>query len=205
MDWVKSKTTAPWISPALTRKIRRRDKAFSASKKHGKETHEAKFQQLKKEVQCDLRRAYWRYVDNIIAPQDPDSNEFSSMKRFWKFIKNKAIDFNGVAPLKVNGQLTSDPKLKAEALNNQFQSVFTRETEFVSDTPHPVFDSMTPIFISTPGVRQLLSKLDPTKASGPDNISPRVLKELCDVIADPLARVFRKSLSEGQVPIGMPM
>ena len=40
---------------------------------------------------------------------------------FWKFIKHKATDFDGVAPLKVDGKLVTDPRLKAEALNNQFQ------------------------------------------------------------------------------------
>ena len=42
--------------------------------------------------------------------------------------------------------------------------------------------------------------LKPNKASGPDNIGPRVLKELADIIADPLTRIFRRSLQDGQVP-----
>ena len=42
--------------------------------------------------------------------------------------------------------------------------------------------------------------LKPEKASSPDNISPRVLKELADTVADPLTRIFRRSLSEGSVP-----
>jgi hypothetical protein len=34
------------------------------------------------------------------------------------------------------------------------------------------------INITVSGVEKLLSKLNPTKAAGPDNITPRVLKEL---------------------------
>ena len=51
-----------------------------------------------------------------------------------------------------------------------------------------------------PGVEKLLKNLKPGKAAGPDNVSPRVLKELAETIADPLTRIFRKSLSEGSVP-----
>ncbi len=43
-------------------------------------------------------------------------------------------------------------------------------------------------------------KLDPSKAVGPDNISPKVLKELANVIAVPLTIIFRKSLNSRQVP-----
>jgi hypothetical protein len=39
------------------------------------------------------------------------------------------------------------------------------------------------INITVSGVEKLLSKLNPTKAAGPDNITPRVLKELAPFIA----------------------
>jgi hypothetical protein len=42
---------------------------------------------------------------------------------------------------------------------------------------------MNDINITVSGVEKLLSKLNPTKAAGPDNITPRVLKELAPFIA----------------------
>jgi len=78
---------------------------------------------LKREVQRDLRTAYWEYIADIAL----GSNGFSNMKRFRKFIKHQATDFHGVSPLKVDGKLVRDPKLKAEALNSQFQRVFTHK------------------------------------------------------------------------------
>jgi hypothetical protein len=38
------------------------------------------------------------------------------------------------------------------------------------------------INIKVSGVEKLISKLNPTKAAGPDNITPRVLKELAPFI-----------------------
>jgi hypothetical protein len=45
------------------------------------------------------------------------------------------------------------------------------------------------INITVPGVDKLLSKLNPTKAAGPDNITPRVLKELAPFIAPILSHI----------------
>jgi len=59
---------------------------------------------------------------------------------------------------------------------------------------------MTPINITSPGVLKLLQGLNPTKASGPDNLSP-ILKELSLQIAEPMTILFQRSLSDGVVPM----
>jgi hypothetical protein len=41
-------------------------------------------------------------------------------------------------------------------------------------SPHP---DIPPLTITTPGIRKLLDNINPHKASGPDNISSRILKE----------------------------
>lgn len=50
------------------------------------------------------------------------------------------------------------------------------------------------------GVKKELLKLNPHKASGPDGISPRVLKELAEEIAPILKIVFESSITSGSVP-----
>ena len=42
---------------------------------------------------------------------------------------------------------------------------------------------MQDITVTPPGIEKLLSKLDPSKASGPDEIKPRLLKELAHEIS----------------------
>ena len=79
----------------LAKKICRRDKAYARCRRSGRMEDRGKFQTFKKEIQRELRRAYWNYVEELVTSQDTDSNSFSSMKRFWKFIKYKATDFNG--------------------------------------------------------------------------------------------------------------
>ena len=44
-------------------------------------------------------------------------------------------------------------------------------------------------------------RLKKFKSTGPDKVYPRVLKECKEIISEPLASVFRKSLDTGEVPL----
>ena len=59
---------------------------------------------------------------------------------------------------------------------------------------------MDKISITTEGVHKLLKGLNPNKASGPDKISPKLLKNMADYLAQPLASLFQASLKQGKVP-----
>ena len=60
-------------------------------------------------------------------------------------------------------------------------------------------DQLAPVSPTVTGTEKLLN-LNPNKASGPDKISPRLLKELHHKIAPILTKVFRSSLKFGIVP-----
>jgi hypothetical protein len=56
------------------------------------------------------------------------------------------------------------------------------------------------MLLTVSGVEKLVSKLNPTKAAGPDNITPRVLKELAPFIAPILTVIFKISFESGTIP-----
>ena len=72
----------------------------------------------------------------------------------------------------------TDSEGEANALNNQFVSVFTNEDHsplsHILTEPTPAISQIT---INVEGVFNLLTKIEPNKADGPDGILPRVLKE----------------------------
>jgi len=59
---------------------------------------------------------------------------------------------------------------------------------------------MPAIEVDTGGIAKLLFEIDPYKAMGPDEIPPRLLKELSSEIAPCLSLVFRASLKQGILP-----
>ena len=65
--------------------------------------------------------------------------------------------------------------------------------------PSP-FPNLEQIQIQPNGIKSLLSALNPLKATGPDNISGRFLKELHQELTPALTLNFQASLHQGQVP-----
>ena len=70
------------------------------------------------------------------------------------------------------------------------------EVPFLSRSA-PVMDN---IVVSNEGVTKLLKGLNPSKALGPDELHPRVLKELATELGPVFARLFQKSLDTGGIP-----
>jgi len=70
--------------------------------------------------------------------------------------------------------------------------VFTHETLPDIHNPLTQIPLMPDILITGAGVLKLLKNLNPSKTSVLDNLSPRALKEVSVVLADPLAQLFRK-------------
>ena len=124
-------------------------------------------------------------------------------------MKHQRSTTTGVSPLRSGGKLVTDPKAKAEILNNQFFKAFSEgltysEKEFSEkcniETNNNLFDNMNDIIITDKGIEKLLVNLNPSKATGPDGLPPRVLKELSKELAPILGNIFRLSLSTGAVP-----
>ena len=207
----KKRDRLPYITPELVKLIKRRDRVYKKRQRAkrnfnhsatGYQNADKKLKQLKKEIQTKLRQAYWSYIESIITPVENDSGTASGMKRFWQFVKSKRKERVGVATLKVDGKSVSNPRDKANELNKQFESVFTREGPLSNDllpdqSPHP---TMSDIDITEPGVRKMLEKLNVHKAQGPDEIGPQILKNLASTIAPILTVIYRRSYETGRIP-----
>ena len=85
----------------------------------------------------------------------------------------------------VDGNPCADPKAKATALNNYYESVFTKEDLPTLDTlnAEESIPNLSGITFSVEGIQQLLSELDINKANNPDKILPFGLKECAEEIS----------------------
>ena len=59
---------------------------------------------------------------------------------------------------------------------------------------------MSDIHISNEGVIKMMKGLNPSKALGPDELHPRVLKELTAELGPVFAQLFQQSLDMGEIP-----
>ncbi|MES9880859.1 MAG: reverse transcriptase family protein [Sedimenticola sp.] len=224
---VSGKYSLPWMTQAIKRKIRKRDKLYRHHRKTGNQQSRKLFLQTRHIVKAMIKVAYGDYVEGLLGlgPIDQDNPGSSSpvnTKKLFSFLKSSKQDQHGISPLQKDGKLCSDTREKADILNDQFRSVFTpksplllsqlsqmkvqelAEKSLLDPTKSPLSPSACPIMpdlhISTKGIQTLLKNLKTEKASGPDKLQPLLLKELKDEISPILQVIFTRSLETGVMP-----
>ena len=116
-------------------------------------------------------------------------------------MKKLKKDSTGIPALKDQGVLISENIKQAEILNKQFKSVFTTEDKDSIPDPQPSrFPPIPNITISTNGIEKPLQNRHPNKATGPDGIPPRILKEFAKEIAPILSIIYQASIDTGHLP-----
>ena len=189
----------PWINTDVKRLSRRKKRSFVRARNSGNIKDRERYHVLKKQSRVACKRALNEYLTDIISPQST-----SNPKRFWQYINSKRCDASGVAALKSpSGSLQLDSMQKANVLNQQFSSVFN-SNEDISTIPYKdrsPYPSMGNISVSPAGVFKLLSELDPHKATGPDEIPTRLLKELAQELTPILTIFLQASLNQGKIPL----
>ena len=192
----RSVSSIPWITPEIRRKIRRKNKTHAKAKKTGSSKLRSKFETLRREIKADVRKQHDLYVNNLVG--DVKANP----RDFYRYINSQKKDTQGIPPLKrKNGKGVAQSDLeKAEEFNSQFTDVFSKNEH----TQVPLLDRSAPfmndIAVSKDGVIKLLKGLNPSKALGPDELHPRVLKELATELGPVLAHLFQQSIVTGEIP-----
>ena len=171
---------------------KRKQRAFNSYKQRRDSTSYEMFSKQRKITYTETRNAHRRYISSICS---------DSPKRFWSYIKRLKVDNIGIPTLNNNNKLESDSRLKAEILNSQFKSVFTHENVHLPQEPSTNIPPMPDIIITTEGVARLVHGLNPNKATGPDDITARILQLTANELAPALQRIFQKSLDTGKLPL----
>ena len=125
-------------------------------------------------------------------------------KDFYRYINSQKKDAQDIPPLKKrNGcGVAQSESEKAAEFKGQFTDVFTK-SEY---SQVPLLDRSAPIMedivVTKEGVttQKLLKGFNPSKALGPDELHPRVQKELATELGPIFAYLFQQSIDSGNIP-----
>jgi len=199
MKLKRNKNNPSWFNRDIKDLIHRRERAHKAIIRNPTENNKWNYQNLKRQVKRNIKVAKRNFEKSIAdnSKRDP--------KRFYSYISCKKSVKETIGPIKnINGDKVNNVKEMASVLNNFFASVFTHE---LTDAPNPAVikefqenEKLTDININDVDLSTYIDKINNNKTPGPDNIYPRELKELKNVLINPLSKVFNDSLSTGKVP-----
>jgi hypothetical protein len=193
---IKDTGRPKWLSRELVKLIRRKKKAWKQYRLYGTAELANKYEELQKEVKNKIRKSKRKWERDIA------SNEDRNGKKFTEYVRSKTKSRTGIGPLKKEGGgVTTDCKEMAEILNKFMASVFTKEDTLNVPTKDKETDrNISDITITAKKIEEKIDKLKEDSSPGPDNIHPKLLKELKTVVSVPLQIIFRKSLDSGTVP-----
>ena len=121
---------------------------------------------------------------------------------FCRYINGQKKDTQGIQPLKRrNGNGVAESELEqADEFNCQFTDVFNKNEHNQVPLPNRSVPFMNDIFVSAVGITKLLKDLNTSKALGPDELQPSVLKEPASELGPVFAHLFQLSIHTDEIP-----
>ena len=203
-----------WWTPEVGRVIEERQAAYRRSKRHRTDAYR-RSKRHRTEVNVMAHVNACRAVKRILRRAKRNKEEQVALnakrnpKAFYCYINDRRVCHESIGPLvDPGGNLVSDEAGMATLLNNHFASVFTVENTdelprldaAQADAADHAGVTLDTVQFTPAIVEEKLGELEVHKSVGPDNMHPRVLKELKGCPSASLADIFTRSMATAEVP-----
>lgn len=192
----------PWLSAGLKNSIAKKNWLYSLSITN--RFLDDEYKAYKNKLTKILRKAEKDYYENLI------NQNKNNLKKSWLIIKevlNKRKSSSTQREFSINDNKTSDPMAIANHFNNFFTNIGPNlasklpksninPTQFLNP---PVTSTFYTTPVSEHDILLILSNLKES-SPGPDELPPKLLKQLANIIKTPLTHSINLSLQHGYFP-----
>ena len=209
--------TALWMTGEVLHLIHERDRAFSKFRKTKDISGHRKFIYRRNQVQYKKQQAKSEFIAN-------KTDEFKQQpKQLWQLLKSLGTLTRcnckpGSIGLNIDNNICFDKSLVSEHFNNYFTNVASTlvdqlppsngkyERQHFQDFYRSLgvtSNSFCFSEVSEKNVLSILCKLNSSKATELDLLSPRFIKDGAKLSASPLTHIFNLSLSTGEISVNL--
>ena len=197
------KNPCPWITDEIVGVMKQRDRIHRAAIEMNEIPLWDEYKMLRNKVNHMLSRQKSEYYRGIIRDCSRDS------KKVWNCLKKIVPSSKKTTPLnlKVNGEECTTSSDIADAFNQYFVSSVAKICADVSFCDSPFSEASNKLEVtfdlepvSVEFVINEVHKMNSSKATGDDDISCRLLKLACPIIAQSLTKIINLSIVKGYVP-----
>ena len=194
---VFSTKKASWSNNYISRLVKRKDRKWSALKNNPSRARKRAFNRFSKYVKKEVLFAKANYEKKLFL------HKGKTPKYFYSFV-NQATNTkkdSHIPQLEVGDRIFKTDLEKAQALSDQYQSVFTTDNNISPRCDHSMPpDSFCSIKLEDEDISSSIKEQNVTNSSGVDDIASIFVKKMACFLIYPLKIMFQKSLDTGAVP-----
>ena len=189
------KKDKPWWNQELKHLMKLKETAYQEMKKVPTSTNIKLERYYSHQLKVEIRKAKAHYMKTHIT----DNLESGNTKPLFAHINQAKGQSNCINSI----QDTTYDKIP-DSIADHFSSVYnSHHYADIAPTVNPLYNKMPDIKVHRQGVLSYLSSLDPRKSTGPDNISPMLLKMFAlnvSSFVDIITIIFQGSIDTSVLP-----
>lgn len=191
----------PWYNSSIRKLKTNRDRSHNYARKHNTPGAWENYRRNRNKYVNELHASEQEYYDGLASSLQNGHN--SNSKQWWKTVKfflGKNADCE-LPPLNDGNQDYFTNSEKATAFNDFFlKNTKLQNPHTALPPPSILHRTLSYITATEKDVSDILKSLNVNKATGPDGISPKMLKEAGAAIVKPLTTLINMSLSTSLYP-----